>query len=94
MAIRVKNGELVVLADTNEQELILESLDALKEIPTIFIEVIVSTGGIRFSSGEAVDIVKHRAWPVGGKFPISAHNRLLPLRVKGSEISNSFVPTW
>jgi len=90
MAIKIKNNEVITLADANEIELFLESAnpDML-----VFVDVVTSSSGIRFSVGETIDDLKHYARPAGAGFHITVNNTNRTLRAKGA-INDKFVVAW
>jgi hypothetical protein len=90
MATTVKNGELVVAPNTNEQEIQFTDAAAFPIILTAFIEVV--SGTIQFSSGESI-AAAHRAWPAGSKFPMSFKHPNRNIRYKAANAAETFVIT-
>lgn len=93
--IQFKNGDQIVLADTNEHELINTSpAKGNYDHFTATIEIIKTTGnGMTFSSGEPISVIAH-PWIQEDKlimtwFPVTNN-----LRVKAATIGDAFVITF
>jgi len=93
-SILVKNGELVAAPDTLDNNLALVPRDLPGKATLVFIEVVTSAGGIRFSQGETVDDTKHRAWPAGSKFPMTYRKGTSDIYFKATAAGDTFTITW
>lgn len=82
-AVSTKNGGKIILADTNELEIVFNLNDLQTVRRLAYVTVVSSAAGVQISSGETIDSTV-TIFATGTKVPVSFINGSYNIRLKGT----------